>query len=113
SKIKFCIFYETAIRLGKGTAPVDFNDEATRALFLSDMLYLAKTYFGNPSYFNISGRPVISIYIARAFRGEFAPVLQQVRQQISGLGFSLYLIGDALAYGRNDFYTISRFDAVT
>lgn len=113
SSIRFSILYESSIRLAQGSAPIDFNIPKTRDLFVSDMVYLARTYFGNPSYFKIDGRPVVSFYITRTFRGEFPPVLTEARRQIKALGYDVYLIGDSLAYGRNDLYIMSQFDAVT
>lgn len=114
-KIHFSIFYETLLRLGErgGSVRFDFNDPSTRQKFVSDMVYLARTYFGHPSYFKIQGRPVVNFYLARGFYGEFPSVLDEARQQIRALGWNPYFVGDSLYYGKNDLYLASQFDAAT
>ncbi len=114
-QVTFSIVYETLIRLGErgGAVRFDFNDPSTRQKFLSDMVYLARTYFGHPSYFKIQGRPVINFYLARGFYGEFPSVLDEARQQMRALGWNPYFVGDSLYYGKNDLYLASQFDAAT
>jgi glycoprotein endo-alpha-1,2-mannosidase len=113
SKIRFSILYETSLRLSHGVSPTNFNDPAVASQFISDMTYLARTYFGHRSYFKIDGRPVVTLYLTRTFKGEFVPVLNQARAQMKALGWDPYFIGDSFFYGRNDLYVISQFDAVT
>ena len=115
SQIRFCIFYETLLRLGErgGQAHFDFNDPSIKQKFVSDVVYIAKTYFKNPSYFKIQGRPVITFYFASGFYGEFPSAFSEARQQIRAMGWDPYFIGDSMYYGRNDLYLASQFDAAT
>jgi glycoprotein endo-alpha-1,2-mannosidase len=114
-QIRFCILYETQIRLGERGEAVrfDFNNSATRQKFLADLVYLAKQYFGHPSYFKIQGRPVVQLYLARGFYGEFPSLLDEARQQLRALGWNPYFVGDSIYYGKNDLYLASQFDAAT
>lgn len=114
--IRFCVLYETIIRLGQGGNSgelIDFNLPATRQTFIADMIYIAQKYFNNPSYFKIQGRPVVNFYVARNFRGNFPGVFQELRAQWHAMGWNPYLVGDALYWGSNDLYIASQFDAVT
>ena len=116
NRIQFCMVYDSLNRLrGERSQPLyfDFNDPAVRQTFISDMVYLARQYFGNPSYFKIQGRPVLKFYLARRFFGEFPSALEEARRQIRALGWDPYLVGDSLFYGRNDLFVISQFDAAT
>jgi glycoprotein endo-alpha-1,2-mannosidase len=116
SQIRFCILYETLLRLGeRGASPprFNFNDVEIRQKFISDLVYIAKEYFGNPSYFKIQDRPVINFYFAGGFYGEFPSALDEARQQIRTLGWNPYFVADSMFYGRNDLYITSQFDAAT
>jgi hypothetical protein len=115
-QIRFCILYETLLRLGEGTQQVsiDFNQASVREKFLADMVYLARQYFSSPSYFRIAGRPVINFYLVRGMDGDFADALAEARQRIKAVvGRNPYFVGDLLFYGRNDLFAASQFDAVT
>jgi len=116
NQIKFCIVYDSSIRLIgdiSNSKNFDFNDPTIRGKFLSDMTYLAQQYFHHPSYFTVGGRPVLKIYLARRFSGDFPSAIQQARQQWKQMGFNPFLVADSLFYGRNDLYLISQFDAAT
>jgi hypothetical protein len=116
NRIQFCMVYDSLSRLGgeRGQALfIDFNDAGVREKFIDDLVHIAKSYFSNPSYFRIQGRPVIKFYIARRFFGEFPSALAEARRQIRDLGYDPYLVADSLFYGRNDLYVISQFDAAT
>lgn len=116
NRIRFCMVYDSLGRLrGENSAPLyfDFNDPAVRQMFISDVVYLAKQYFGNPRYFKIDGRPVLKIYLTRRFFGEFPSALEEARRQLRTMGWDPYLVGDDLFYGRNDLFVISQFDAAT
>lgn len=115
NQIRFCIVYETLLRLGErgGEVRFDFNDPATRQKFVSDLVYLGRQYFGHPSYFTIQGRPVVNFYLARGFYGEFPSVLDEARQKLREIGWNPYFVGDSLYYGKNDLFIASQFDAAT
>ena len=103
-KIKFCIFYESLARgFDKNLYAVVFDEEITR-LFLSDLEYIARTYFNHPSYLKIDGRPVIILYATRSFVGPYKEAITLLRQRMRDLGFNIYLVGDEI------FWTVRRED---
>jgi hypothetical protein len=115
-RIRFCIVYDTFVRFFRErSTPLyfNFNDPVIREAFVSDLVYLARQYFGHKSYFKLEGRPVVQFYLARAFSGEFPSALQEARARIRELGWDPYFVGDSLFFGKNDLYIISQFDAAT
>jgi glycoprotein endo-alpha-1,2-mannosidase len=97
SKIKFCMMYETFA--------LDFNpaDESTPVTpdmeqeFDSDMLHFATTYFHNPSYLRIHGRPVVVLYLTRTLTGNVSQMMSRVRSLLRAHGFkNPYFIGDEI-----------------
>src|SRR2546427_738848 len=66
SSMRFAIFYET----GDLGAPVPYQSiteltPAARGRIVADMVHLARTYFANPQYLRIGGRPVVFWYVTR------------------------------------------------
>ena len=106
--------YDSLSRLGgeRGqTLFIDFNDEGVRQKFIGDLVHIARSYFSNPSYFRIQGRPVIKFYIARRFFGEFPSAFAEARKQIHATVFDKTFFGDIeLSYqhpGRGEEHGIS------
>ncbi|MEW5761561.1 MAG: glycoside hydrolase family 99-like domain-containing protein, partial [Candidatus Thermoplasmatota archaeon] len=88
--IKFSIYYESIGRLGD----CDFDDLNTKKTFTSDLYYIAKKYFSHPSYYKIDNRPVLGIYSANLFKGDYKNAILEARANLSENGYELYLIGD-------------------
>lgn len=81
---KYAILYESTGRLGSAAKP---NYDR----FLSDVDYLARTYFPDENYLKIKGRPVLFIYLTRDyFRDKGGEALARVREAHP----DLYLVGD-------------------
>ena len=94
-QMKFAILYETPGRLGTDSAGrIDLDDPQKKQKLISDVQYLADTYFGLPQYLKIDGKPVLYLYLTRIFSGAYADAIQELRSAISDRGFELYLIGD-------------------
>jgi glycoprotein endo-alpha-1,2-mannosidase len=96
NKIKFCMMYETFA--------LDFNaaNESTPVTpamekeFDADMLHFATTYFNNPSYLRLHGRPVVVLYLTRTLTGNVAQMISKARSLLAARGYNPYFIGDEI-----------------
>jgi glycoprotein endo-alpha-1,2-mannosidase len=92
--IKFCIFYETwdlGFDAPREATPVTPAMEAT---FDADLLRFAHTYFTNPDYLRIDGRPVLELYLTRTLTGNVTGMVAHARALLERHGFDPYIIGD-------------------
>ena len=108
-EINFCIHYESPGRLGPFDKP-DFTN------LVDDFRYLAKTYFTQPNYLRIQGRPVVIIYLTRAYflTEDARRAARELRQVMRGeLGIELYLVGDDFFVDGLDPQRAVLWDAVT
>ena len=111
---QFCIAYDTLTRFAKyQSPPFDFNDSRILREFVSDFAYLSRTYFSHPSYLKFNGRPVVWVYIARGWKGDWKRALREARYEVKKNGFDLYLDGDLLWPDRTDTDRLSYFDAAS
>ena len=112
---KVCLMYDSRLRfesIGYDKPPYNFDDPQISDTFIQDMNHIADNYFGSKNYFNINGRPVLWIYVARDFTGNYKKTIQQVRKNLSDKGYDVYLVGD-LVFWNYRFEGISSFDAVS
>ncbi len=58
--MKYAVHYESTGRLGS-------FDNPTYSNLLPDFQYLAQNYFNNANYYRIDNRPVVFIYLTRAY----------------------------------------------
>jgi hypothetical protein len=58
------------------------------------MIHFAQTYFHNPSYLRVDGRPVVFLYLTRTLTGDVAGMIQGARAVLQARGFDPYFIGD-------------------
>lgn len=94
--IKFCIFYETwdlGFIGGAESTPVG---PAMEARFDADLLHIARTYFSNPSYLRIQGRPVLDLYLTRTLTGNVGALMAGARRLLRSHGYNPYIIGDEI-----------------
>lgn len=83
-KLKYALFYESTGRFGP------FDKPSFKTL-VDDFKYMAENYFENPLYLRIDGKPVVYIYLTRAyFRGRGHEELRRLREALP----ELYLVGD-------------------
>ena len=88
-KLKYAVLYESTGRLGGFSNPAYKN-------WISDLAYIKETYFNNPNYLTINGRPVIFVYLTREyFRNRGQEALEQMRKQFP----EIYLVGDDVFFG--------------
>ncbi|MEW5759941.1 MAG: glycoside hydrolase family 99-like domain-containing protein [Candidatus Thermoplasmatota archaeon] len=109
--IKFSIYYESLGRLGD----CNFDDENTKKTFISDLYHIAMNYFSHPSYYKIDGRPVVGIYSAHKFNGDYRNGILDARKNLSENGYDVYLVGDFITIKPPFIETkkIRSFDAVS
>ncbi len=109
----FCIFYEAQGLLGLDPEKGIEFDAANSERFISHFRFLADHYFPHPSYQRIEGRPVVYLYLSRAFSGHFERALLRARAAVAAKGHELYLIGDEVYWGDPDPERLAHYDAVT
>lgn len=90
AEIEFAIHYEATGRFGSFDDPTFDN-------LVPDFRHLAKHYFDRPNYLRIDGKPVVFIYLTRAFfddpagRAAVGELRQVMRDEFN---LALYLVGD-------------------
>ncbi len=110
---KFCIFYESGGLLGLDPEEgIDFDNGASER-FARHFEYLAKTYFSHPAYLRVDGKPVVYLYLSRAFAGDYAAAILKARAVVKKEGFDLFLVGDEVFWGEPDPKRIQQFEAIT
>ena len=99
--IQICILYESKGRFF-GKEKMNF-DSYNRIILLDDLRYLSDTYFNNPRYLKIDGRPVVFIYAAKDFEGDVNSAINEIREQLeSEKGYNPFLIGDQVYWQSPD-----------
>jgi glycoprotein endo-alpha-1,2-mannosidase len=94
--IKFCILYETwdlGFDAAHESTPIDPGMEFS---FAANLLSFARTYFRNPSYLRIHGRPVLVLYLTRTLTGDVAGMIDGARRLLEAHGYDPYIIGDEI-----------------
>ena len=95
-EIRFCIFYESK-DLGRSADENDIVfDAATKDRFVSDLMTIARRYFGHPSYLRIDGRPTLVLYVTRQMRGLFPQAMREMRRAMAAEGYDPFVIGDEI-----------------
>lgn len=109
----FCLLYETQGILGLDPERgIEFGEKEI-AQFAQDFRYFARNYFSHPNYYRIEGRPVVYLYLSRTFSGDYHQALARARAVCEAQGFSVYLVGDEVFWGKPDRERIAALDAVT
>ncbi len=94
--IKFCILYETwdlGFDAAHESTPVNPRMEF---YFDLNLLSFARTYFPNPSYLRIDGRPVLVLYLSRTLTGDVAGMIEGARRVLETHGYDPFIIGDEI-----------------
>ena len=109
AELKYAIHYESTGRLGTFENP-NFNN------LIPDFRHLATHYFLDPNYLHVDGRPVVFIYLTRAYFNS-----QSSRDAVANLrstmqaefGLDPYIVGDDLFGGGVDLQRAQLWDAIT
>lgn len=108
----FCILYESISMLKWQNDRIVFDD-ADIAKLRSDFNFIARNYFPLQNYCRINNRPVVYLYLTRVFDGEYAKALKLLRQDMTALGYDIYLVGDEVYWDAPNQSRIATFDAIT
>ena len=109
AELKYAIHYESPGRLGSFDNP-NFSN------LIPDFRYLANTYFDNPNYLEIDGRPVVFMYVTRAYFNSQASrdaVADLRATMMTEFGVDPYIVGDDLFSGGVNLQRAQLWDAVT
>jgi len=107
--VRYTVLYDVAIRFGGDLQLTPERINTVRG----DVSHLARFYFNQPTYWKISGRPVVLIYVTRALQGDIDAFEDAMREGAADLGFDVYLVGDEFFFpsGPNS-NRIARWDAI-
>lgn len=81
SPLKFCISYLVPFLHNTLNYEIVL-DQPNDALFVKNMLYLARTYFNHPNYLRLNNRPVVFLYLSRFLKGDYAKTFSRLREII-------------------------------
>lgn len=91
---RIALLYESLALLPVSSGVITF-DATAEAKLIADVDYMARTYFVNPHYERVDGKPVVYLYVTRIWRGDYAHAIATLRSTIRArYGYDLYLIGD-------------------
>ena len=108
-ELKYAVNYESTGRLGTFANP-DYSK------FVPDFQYLAQNYFNDPNYLKINGRPVVFIYLTRAYfntAASQAAVASLRTTMQSQFHVNPYLVGDDVFPGDTNANRAKLWDAIT
>lgn len=108
-ELKYAIHYESTGRLGPFENP-NFNN------LVPDFRYLADNYFQNPNYLKIDDRPVVFMYVTRAYFNSQASrdAIATLRlTMLAEFGVDPYIVGDDLFGGDINVERAQLWDAIT
>ena len=108
--IKIAILYESLGRLKSSGGFLYLSEAENQEVLIADFKYLEKTYFNHPSYLRINGKPVVELYLARAFRGNVGEAISKLREEVD-----VYLLGDSVYWQspQDSSELIKYFDGLT
>jgi hypothetical protein len=109
SELKYAIHYESTGRFGDFANPNFAN-------LIPDFRYLATNYFQNPNYLRIGGRPVVFMYVTRAYFNTQASrdAVANLRTTMqSEFGLDPYIVGDDVFGSAIDLQRAQLWDAIT
>jgi glycoprotein endo-alpha-1,2-mannosidase len=109
SELSYAIHYETTGRFNGFETPTYSN-------LVTDFEYLAENVFSDPNYYRIDGRPVVFMYVSRAYFND--PLARQALDDaraalVTSHGYDPYVVGDEIFDSGFNASRAAEFDAVT
>ena len=119
--VRIGITYESVDRLRDDITPEGYdsfnmNDKSNVDVLVNDFRSLAQNYFGLPQYWKIDNKPVVFLYLSRAYIGDISHALGLARSAVQEYGFDPFIIGDEVFWDSPSQTPSSRlrsFDAIT
>jgi hypothetical protein len=105
-KMHFSLLYEPLGRDLGGWA--DFGDPEIRQRLQDDLQYVEDTFFDDPNWLHVDGRPVLYFWINRMFTGDVTGAFEDA---ISTLDTEPYIVGDNLTHAE-PFDAVANFATV-
>lgn len=118
-KVRWVIFYDFVLRLNQTAGleqyvgALNFNEPAVFDTFVADFIHFAQKYFDHPQYLTIDDRPVIYIWATNAFVGDLEGAMREAREEVTKLGFDVFIVGDEMRTDLFDPDHVSLFDGST
>lgn len=113
-EMSFAILYESTGRLDMQQGQFDLSSTRNVDRLADDFRHLAETYFHEPNYLRIDGRPVVFIYLTRIMQGEALHAFEAAREAVRvTTGLELFLIGDEVYWQEPSTERVELFDTVT
>lgn len=113
NQTKFCISYLTPYlhQTINYETSLDLNGEAQ---FITNLEYIARTYFKHPNYLRINNRPVVFLYLSRFLNCNYAKTFSRLRAIIKNrTKENIYLVGDEVFWNEPTRERIAQLDAIT
>jgi hypothetical protein len=119
-KIRWVIFYDFVLRISQteelNVEPWDilnFDNPDVYNSFVDDFVHFATKYFDHPQYLTIDGRPVVYVWAAFNWKGDYAGAVAEARQKVAEMGYDVYVVGDVICYKCFNPALAALFDAST
>ncbi|MFB6147212.1 MAG: hypothetical protein ABEJ08_05940 [Halobacteriaceae archaeon] len=93
--VRFSLNYPYFRLSGPDERLVDFDDPAVVDRFVADIAGMADRFFDHDDYLHLDGRPVVSLWNARTYRGDVAGAMDAVAE---AAGIRPYVIADVIDY---------------
>ena len=112
--LRFAILYEAPGLLGMADGKIQVDDATVRQRLIRDLTYLARSFLDHPAYLRVEDRPVVFIYLTRAFSGDVQEVLDEVRAAVvDEVGVDPFIIGDEVYWQAPAVHRLAPLDGVT
>ena len=112
SNVQFAVFYESAGQLGMRNGRIKIGESEIEQL-RKDIRYLCTHYFNHPKYLRIDGKPVLFLYLTRAFRGKVENAFKAIRAEAAAANYELFIVGDEVFWDKPSTKRIDFLDALT
>ncbi len=113
-ELRFAILYEAPGLLGMDGGKIPVDDPGVRQRLTDDFTYLAQVYFDHPGYLRIDDRPVVFIYLTRAFVGNVREALSEIRAAVKAESdIDPFIVGDEVYWQSPTRLRLGPYDGVT
>ena len=114
-EIQFTIIYESfGLLLVDTNGEIDLSNPINKEQLVSDFSYLATTFFQNPNYLTVDGKPVVVLYLSRIFVGNITEAFDAARAAVKdATGQDVFILGDEVWWQEPEESRLSLYDGIT